>query len=150
MAKQLRRPTKGMMLAVNAAIEGDKSTVDRLMDEYDLASSELERRIEARNGRKYQLDGSKKKRQLRSEKPPRARARSADLEVTIDGRTSVAKLFKLMDQAERTKAAAQQELKRRPPEEIEPVKKALGEIELLRRQQRKLEEKIRVAEGALG
>ena len=78
------------------------------------------------------------------------RANSVDLHMTIDGRTSVAKLFRLIDLAEQVKAAAQQELKRRPPEELDRVKKALAEIELLRREREKIEEKMREAEEALG
>ena len=147
-----RRPTKGMMLAVDAAIEGDKATVDQLLKEYDLDYAEIEHRLGRRNGRKYSLSGQKKKRKTtapRSNEAVRSMLPELDFKVTLDGRTSVAKLFKLIEYAERLKSQAQQELKRRSPEEIEPVKKALSEIELLRREREKIEQKLRTAEEAL-
>ena len=152
------RPTKGMMLAVNAAIDGDKKEVDRFINEYELACGELDERLSLRNGRKYEFKRRREsrpspKRQPKKKVPPgrsSVKSNSVDLHVTIDGRTSVAKLFKLIDLAERVKAAAQRELKRRPSSQIEPVKKALGEIELLRRKQAKLAEQIEEAEEALG
>lgn len=151
--KLSRRPTKGMMLAVNASIDGDQATVDQIVKEYDLDCAELDERIAVRSGRKYEMARGGRR---ATNNGPRMRAagrfRTADLDlqVTIDGRTAVAKLFKIIDEAERLKAEAQQELKRRPPEQIDPVKKALEEIELLRRERLKLEQKIKVAEESLG
>ena len=141
-----RRPTKVMMLAVNASIDGDTSTVDQLVKKHDLDCAELEKRIAIRNGRKYEWNGRKKGAGSKT----RPISQSLDLKVTIDGRTAVAKLFRLIEQADLIKGQAQQELKRRPPEEIEPVKKAFVEVELLRREQEKIREKIRAAEEALG
>ena len=152
---RLRRPSKAMMLAVNAAIDREDKEVARLIRDHDLDTVELEQRLLLRDGRRYDLNGTRRP----VAKEPTARAERGtgkrkpgvlELSVTIDGRTSVAKLFKLIEQAERIKAAAQQELKRRPGDQIEPVKKALAEVELLRREREKLEEKIRAAEEALG
>ncbi len=156
MAKKTRlhRPSKAMMLAVNAAIERKDKEVARLIKDHDLDTAELEQRLLLRDGRRYELNGTRR----RVAKEPTARAERGtnkrkpgvlDLNVTIDGRTSVAKLYKIIDNAERLKAQAQQELKRRPPEQIEPVKKALAEIELLRRKREKIEQKIQEAEEAL-
>ena len=151
---RLRRPSKAMTLAVNAAIDRKDTEVARLIKDHDLDTAELEQRMLLRDGRRYELNGTR--RRMAKEPAPRSdhgtRKRQPgvlDLNVTIDGRTSVAKLYRIMTEAERLKAQAQQELKRRPPEQIEPVKKALAEIELLRRKREKLEEQIREAEGAL-
>ena len=55
MAKQLRRPTKEMMQAVNAAIGGNKKKVNELVKEHRLSRRELEARLEIRDGEKYDL-----------------------------------------------------------------------------------------------
>ena len=55
MAKTLRRPTKEMMLAVNASIAGNKKKVNELIKEHRLSRRELEARLEIRDGEKYQL-----------------------------------------------------------------------------------------------
>ena len=55
MAKTLRRPTKEMMLAVNAAIAGNKKKVNELVKEHRLSRRELEARLEIRDGEKYDL-----------------------------------------------------------------------------------------------
>lgn len=146
------RPTKEMMLAVNAAIDGDKAAVDRLMMAHELDPAELEQRVATRGGRKFDILGNRpltERAPPLSKEPAKPRVRDVDIQVTINRRTSVAKLFKLIEQAERIKGEAQQELKRRPPEQIEPVKKALSQIELLRRERQKVEERIREAEEAL-
>ena len=150
MAKGARRPTKGMMLAVNATIDGNQEEVDRFVEEFNLERRELQRRLDARNGQRYEFKPRTGKVLVRGAAPPRARAGILDMGITINGRTPVRQLFKLIDLADQIRGQAQQELKRRPPEQLEPVKKALTEIELLRRQREKLEERIREAEGALG
>jgi len=146
-----RRPTKVMMLAVNAAIDGNLDEVDRLVAENKLDRKELSHRLSNRGESKYDLSPRKKgmsRGQGGMIRP--ARPVAVDLNVTINGRTSVRQLFKLMEQAERIKGEAQQELKRRPPEHLEPVKRALSEIELLRREREKIERRIHEAEEALG
>ncbi len=146
------RPTRVMMLAVNAAIDGNKAEVERLVKEYKLDRSELRDRMDARNGTRYEFagPGSPRSRGAGVKRMARSRTQAPEISVTIDGRTSVRVLFKLIEQAEQIRARAQQELARRRPEEIEPVKKMLGEIELLRRERDKLESKIREAEEAMG
>ena len=51
--KQLRRPTKPMMLAVNASIAGKKKDVDELAKEHKLDRNEVEQRVKLREGRPY-------------------------------------------------------------------------------------------------
>ncbi len=156
MAKKTRlhRPSKAMTLAVNAAIDRKDKEVARLIKDHDLDTAELDQRLLLRDGRRYELNGAGR----RVAKEPTARAErgtnkrkpaALDVTVTIDGRTAVARLYEIIDDAERLKAQAQQELKRRPPEQIEPVKKALAEIELLRRKRETIEQKIQEAEEAL-
>jgi hypothetical protein len=150
---RLRRPSKAMMLAVNAAIDRKDKEVDRLIKDHDLDSAELEQRLLLRQGKHYDVNGTKRK----SAKESRQRAKSGglhamtsfDLNIAIDGRTSVAKLYKIISEAERLKVQAQQELKRRPDDEVEPVKQAFLEIELLRREQEKIQDKIKAAEESL-
>jgi hypothetical protein len=146
-----RRPTKVMMLAVNAAIDGNHDEVDRLVDEYKLDRKELQHRISNRGDLKYDMSPRKKSEARAPGRAMRpARPAAVDLTVTVNGRTSVRQLFKLIEQADRIKGEAQQELKRRPAEQLEPVKKALSEIELLRREREKIERRIHEAEEALG
>ena len=53
--KTARRPTKLMMLAVNAAMEGEVDEVDRLIEENQLDREELDQRLLGRNGDKYTI-----------------------------------------------------------------------------------------------
>ncbi len=149
---KLRRPSRAMMLAVNAAIDRKDREVAQLLKEHNLDTAELEQRLVLRNGRQYDLNGTTQRptrRRRGAEEPIVSNGGHVDLDVTINGRTSVQKLFKLIEQAFQVKAAAQQELARRKPEDVEPVKKVVAEIELLRRERAKIESKIREAEGAL-
>lgn len=144
------RPTKGMMLAVNAAIDGDMAEVDRVIKEFSLEGSELQERLVLRDGRKYTMssNGGNGARAPRGA-GPKARAGAGEITIAVNGRTSVRQLFRLIEQADQVKAKAQQELKRRPAKEIDAVKKTLTEIELLRKQREKLEQKIREVEDSL-
>lgn len=144
---QLRRPTKVMMLAVNATIDGKQAEVDRLVQENKLSKAELRQRVEYRDGRKYELQSSNNG-VTRASRRGTASAPAVIPDITISRRTSVRQLFRLIEQTEQIRAQAQQELKRRPESEIEPVKKALGEIEILRRKREQLDAKIREAEEA--
>ena len=145
------RPTKGMMLAVNAAIEGEHESVDELIEQHDLDRDELNERLMIREGRKYDFANGAKRRgnTTRQRNTPRSKTTTPAIEVTIDGRTSVRQLFRLMQEAEQVKVRAQQELKRRPDEEIDSVKRALSDIELLRREREKLDQKILQAEDSI-
>ena len=77
-------------------------------------------------------------------------AQFGHIEITIDRRTSVRQLFLLLDQAEQVRAKAQRELKRRPERQVEPVRKRMGEIALLRKKRAEIDYKIKEAEEALG
>jgi hypothetical protein len=146
-----RRPTKVMMMAVNAAMDGNHDEVDRLVGEYKLDRKELQHRVSNRAGEKYDLSPRIAGAPRRPGRAPRApRPDPVDMTVTINGRTSVRQLFKLIELAEKVKGEAQQELKRRPPDQLEPVKKALSDIELLRRERERIERRILEAEEALG
>ena len=143
------RPTKGMMLAVNASIDGEFEAVDELMEQYELDRDELNERLLIRSGSKYDFANGAKRRRINPRSAPRAKLASPAIEVTIDGRTSVRQLFRFMQEAEQIKSRAQQELKRRPEEEIDSVKRALSDIELLRREREKLDQKILSAEDSI-
>lgn len=142
---KLRRPSSAMMLAVNAAIDRQDKVVAQLMKEEDLDVAELEQRLLLRNGKHYDLNGMKRRSSRNTSDPKGPRETS----VKIDGRTSAAKLFNLIEQAEQVTAKAQQELGRRPETETEPVKKVMAEIELLRRERAKLEEQISETEESI-
>ena len=52
---RLTRPTRGMMLAVNAAIDGNTQTVTDLVTEHGLDRKELKERLALRDGQKYEM-----------------------------------------------------------------------------------------------
>ncbi len=145
---RLRRPTKVMVLAVNASIDGKQAEADRLVQENKLNKTELRQRVEYRDGRKYQLQSSNN-RVTRASRRTTASSPAVIPDITISRRTSVRQLFRLIEQTEQIRAQAQQELKRRPEREIEPVKKALAEIEILRRKREQLDAKIQEVEETI-
>ncbi len=145
---RLRRPTKVMMLAVNATIDRKQAEADRLVQENKLSKAELRQRVEYRDGLKYELQSSNNA-ATRASRRATASSPAVIPDITISRRTSVRQLFRLIEQTEQIRAQAQQELKRRPASEIEPVKKALTEIEILRRKREQLGAKIREAEEAI-
>lgn len=55
MAKTLRRPAKQMMLAVNATIDGKRADANKIIKGYKLSTAELSKRVEMRDGEKYEL-----------------------------------------------------------------------------------------------
>ena len=145
------RPTRAMQEAVNLALEGKrKAAADKLTEDDRNTEEAFEHFLDLR-----QIAGPY---DLSSNRRPRRRAAHADdgkrhfseLEITIDGRTSVVQLFRLIDQAEQVTARAQQELKRRPEKEVDRVRKKLGEIALLHKRQTELERQIKEVEQTLG
>ena len=56
MDRKLHRPSKPMMLAVNASIDGDKEEITRLMKEHQLIPSELEKRLAGRDENNYSFE----------------------------------------------------------------------------------------------
>ena len=137
-----------MVLAVNATIDGKQAEVDRLVQENKLSKTELRQRVEYRDGRKYQLQSSNNG-VTRASRRATASLPAVIPDITISRRTSVRQLFRLIEQTEQIRAQAQQELKRRPEREIEPVKKALAEIEILRRKREQLDAKIQEVEETI-
>ena len=55
MSKTLGRPSKGMMLAVNAFMDRDEEELNRLMEEHGLDKEELELRLESRDSKRYSV-----------------------------------------------------------------------------------------------
>ena len=133
MAMKLKRPTKGMMLAVNASIDGKTAEVNKLTNEHKLSKTELQQRLEMRQGDKYDLT---KGTGPRGPRKARATADSDGIVSMIDGRTKVATLLRL---EERVKEV----LAQKPKAEVTKTKDAMKNIDKLRAQ---LEE----AESLLG
>ncbi len=127
MAKVLRRPTKEMMLAVNASIAGNKKKVNELIKEHRLSQRELDARLEIRDGEKYQL--RRKAGPATRELEVRA-AKLADGPVDevlgiINRRTHILTLVRL-------EARAQELLAQKPKAQLNKVRKAMAEVEVLR------------------
>ena len=127
MAKVLRRPTKEMMQAVNASIAGNKKKVNDLVKEHRLSRRELDARLEIRDGEKYQL---RRKAAPATIEPKVRAAKLADGPVDevlgiINRRTNVVTLVRL-------EARAQELLAQKPKTQVNKVKKAMAEVEVLR------------------
>ena len=136
MAKTLRRPTKEMMLAVNAKIAGKTAEMNNLIKEFKLSLAELKKRVELRDGKKYDLrkkggrpKGSKKKTAgKRGPGRPRATAtvrKPEDILDLLDGRTKTVTLVRISHKVNELLDAM-------PKPEVEKVEKALNEAEELR------------------
>ncbi len=128
MAKVLRRPTKEMMLAVNASIAGNKTKVNDLVKEHRLSRRELDARLEIRDGEKYQL---RRKAAPATIEPKVRTAKLADGPVDevlgiINRRTNAVTLVRL-------EARAQELLGQKPKAEVNKVRKAMAEVEVLRK-----------------
>ncbi len=127
MAKALRRPTKEMMLAVNASIAGNKKKVNDLVKEHRLSRRELDARLEIRDGEKYQL---RRKAGLPTRELEVRAAKLADGPVDevlgiINRRTHTVTLV-------RFEARAQELLAQKRKPEVNKVRKAMAEVEVLR------------------
>ncbi len=136
MAKTLRRPTKEMMLAVNASISGNKKKVNELVKEHRLSRRELEARLEIRDGEKYDLpkkggrpkgSGKKTTKKRGPGRAPKAGRPGVTVEVTqmIDGRTKTVTLLRLAYKIEEL-------LEERPKAEVQKIEKAFEEAEELK------------------
>jgi DNA-binding transcriptional MerR regulator len=140
-----------MMLAVNAAIDGNKAELIRLIKEHGLDTKEVRQRLAHRDGRKYEFGPRQARaRTERVEPKPGSNGQPSVFDVTITRRTPVRELFRIIEQAERIKVLAQQELARRDPEQVEPVRREMARIEAMRQEMESLERKIREAEEAMG
>ncbi len=127
MAKALRRPTKEMMLAVNASIAGNKKKVNDLVKEHRLSRRELDARLEIRDGEKYQL---RRKAGLPTRELEVRAAKLADGPVDevlgiINHRTNTVTLVRL-------EGRAQELLAQKRKAEVNKVRKAMAEVEVLR------------------
>jgi len=134
MAKTLRRPTKGMMFAVNAKIDGKTADVNKLIKEYKLSTAEVKRRVEIRDGEKYNLKkkggrpkGSAKKISRGPGRAPAAAARGEDLMSVMDGRTKTATLLRISYRANEL-------LDTKRKAEVQKVEKAMEQAEKLKKQ----------------
>jgi len=146
MAKlKLKRPTKEMMLAVNAAISGNKKGVNQLVREHKLNRKELQQRVEKREGEKYSF--SRKPRARRTVKKKARRARRVakapraskpgfdDIASTIDGRTKTVTLMKL-------EARVAELLKQKPKREVTKVRDTLKNYQKMQRELQEMEARL--------
>ncbi len=136
MAKTLRRPTKAMMLAVNASIDGKRADANKIIKEYKLSTAELKRRIEMRDGEKYDVKkkggrpkGSTNKKTGRAPSRGRATVSVSNAEnvlQVLDGSAKIATLLKISYRANEL-------LDAKPKRDVSKVEKAMEEAEELKR-----------------
>lgn len=123
--KTMRRPKKEMMLAVNAVIDGDQKTADRVVSEHKLDRKELLARVALRGGEKYSF-----------ERAARSTGNAGPLEsegvLGIDGRTKTVTLLRLARRIEELLAA-------RDSKDVAKVRAALGTYEQRRKELREME-----------
>ncbi len=145
--KGFGRPTRSMQEAVNLALEGKAKEAKAKLAEDDRNTTEAFAHFSElrRIAGAYELS-----RRPRGLSKSDGEARFGHIEITIDRRTSVRQLFLLIDRAEQVRAKAQRELKRRPERQVEPVRKRMGEIALLRKKRAEIDYKIKEAEEAFG
>ena len=92
MAKKLKRPTKEMMLAVNAQIDGDREEVGRLVQEHKLDQKDIQQRVQMRDGEKYSFE-------VKPRGPRKSKAFSDDILSMIDGRTPLVTVLRIEERA---------------------------------------------------
>ena len=122
---KLKRPTKEMMLAVNAAIDGKQTDADRLVTEHKLSRKELQARLEKRAGEKYDLEkgrGPRKANGIGTAKAP-----SGDMASIIDVRTKIVTLLHL-------ESKVQELLAQKNKSEVTKVRDAVKNVGKLRKQ----------------
>jgi len=118
--KKLRRPTKEMMLAVNAQIDGDTEEVGRLVQEHKLDQKEIQQRVQTRDGEKYSFE-------VKPRGQRKAKASSSDdILSIIDGRTPLVTVLRIEERAKEI-------LSRKDKTEVTKVKKAMAEVDELRK-----------------
>jgi len=126
-AKKIRRPTKEMMLAVNAVIDGDEKEAERLVSEHKLDRKELQIRLRKRGGEKYTFE--RKPRATRAASTVGAAPPAAPL---LDGRTKTVTLLRLARRIKELLAA-------RDPKEVAKVRQAVDTYEQKRRELAEME-----------
>ncbi len=140
MAKTLRRPSNAMMLAVNAAIGGNKKKVNELVKEDGLSRRELDARLEIRDGEKYDVKkkggrpkGSTNKKAGRALGRARATVSASNAENVLqmmDGRTKTVTLLRIAYRANEL-------LDGKPKAEVQKFEKAMDDAEKLKQQYEK-------------
>ncbi len=114
MTKKIGRPSKPMMLAINASIDGKKKQASQLVAEHKLNKRELQHRLELRDGNKYDLNMGKG---VRKKVAPKKTVVSTDFLDKIDGRTKTTTLLRLENRI-------QELLAQKPKKEVTKVKEA--------------------------
>lgn len=133
--KQLRRPTKPMMLAVNASIAGKKKDVDELAKEHKLDRDEVEQRVKLREGRPYSFTNRRRGKKVKK-KAAKPIAAPADILSMIDGRTKILTLLEI-------DARVNELLSKKTEEDVARVRSSLRKVE-------KLERELKEARATLG
>lgn len=134
---KLVRPTKEMMLAINAQLDGKTKEAESLISEHRLNRKEMELRIEKRGGQRYELSGGKRGgRGKKARIIATASAPSRDILTMIDGRTKTATLARLETRISELFAS-------RDKSEVAKVRDAVKNVAALRRQ-------LQAAESILG
>ncbi len=134
---RLRRPTKLMMRAVNASIEGQEAEVERLVEGHSLDRGELAARLELRQGRPYDLAMGKGRRV--QARPSRVQARPKALIPEIGDDLGVATLIRLEGRVRKA-------LDRKPPEEVARAREAFTAVEEQRRRLEAAEKALKALE----
>ena len=127
---RLRRPTKLMMRAVNASIEGQEAEVERLVEGHSLDRGELAARLELRKGRPYDLAVGKGR---------RVQARPKALIPEIGDDLGVATLIRL-------EGRVREALDRKPPEDVARAREAFTAVEEQRRRLEAAEKVLKALE----
>ncbi len=140
MAKTLRRPARQMMLAVNATIDGKRADANKIIKEYKLSTAELKKRVEVRDGEKYNVKkkggrpkGSTNKKAGRAPSRGRATVSVSNAENVLqmmDGRTNTVTLLRIAYKANEL-------LDGKPKAEVQKFEKAMDNAENLKQQYQK-------------
>ncbi len=134
---KLVRPTKEMMLAINAQLNGNAKDAETLIREHSLNRKEMELRIQKRGGEKYNLAGNKRGRgRGKGRLVATASAPVRDVFTMIDGRTKTPTLVRMEGRIAEILSA-------RDGREVSKIRDAMKTINDLRR-------KLQAAESILG
>ena len=137
MAKTLRRPSNAMMQAVNATIDGKRADANRIIKECKLSTAELKKRVELRDGEKYDVKkrggrpkGSPNKKAGRAFSQGRATVSVSNAENVLqmmDGRIKTVTLLRIAYRANEL-------LDAKSKAEVQKFEKAMDNAEKLKKQ----------------
>ena len=135
---KLMRPTKEMMLAVNATIDGDNSQADSLIRQHQLNRKELGFRLEKRGGEKYTFDRKRRggRKSTKTAVGTTKTAPTSDITMMIDGRTKTSTLVQI-------ECRVQDILAQRNGRDVTRIRDAVKQVHQLRA-------KLKEAESLLG